>query len=454
MSRELDHFGILVRNDRRSEERAFVGGKDFRLTCRAVTSYLRTPLSDRMVDMLRIASTVYFADRIIRRDRSRGCEGWPRNITCSLGLRDIRFWEQPNIHTLVEETIGFVSGDKWNLRLSSDTSNPNPHSHRLQLSDTPPLVFLYSGGLDSAAGLACRLGNGIDRPLLPVVVRHRSDIGKATLKQLNVLGDYFHTDLRPLIIPLSMKRPKRLWAEESSQRARSFLFVAVGGVVAWVTNSGSLEVFESGIGAINAPLLAGMEGSQATRSCHPVFLEKMSRLLSIAAERPINVVLPFKDYTKGEIVRGLSGQRLHDIARSTISCANIHCAAIDKSCGFCPACIFRRLAFHAARIEESGGSYEYDLLSPAFGHIAPRRLQYLSAFLLMVDHLAELDERRLPIVVSRHLRQTGIVKDEKQMQLYIDLYQRYRGEWWSFLKTAKASGCSWGDQVDLPTEAA
>jgi hypothetical protein len=72
----------------------------------------------------------------------------------------------------------------------------------------------------------------------------------------------------------------------------------------------------------------------------------------------------------------------------------------------------------------------------------------------MVDHLAELDERRLPIVVSRHLRQTGIVKDEKQMQLYIDLYQRYRGEWWSFLKTAKASGCSWGDQVDLPTEAA
>ena len=56
MNRELDQFGILVRDNRRSEERSFIAGKHFRLTGKAITDYLRSPLSDRMVDMLALPS--------------------------------------------------------------------------------------------------------------------------------------------------------------------------------------------------------------------------------------------------------------------------------------------------------------------------------------------------------------------------------------------------------------
>ena len=53
---------------------------------------------------------------------------------------------------------------------------------------------------------------------------------------------------------------------ERSRRCRSFLFAAVGAVAAAISEVTKVEVFESGIGAINLPLLAGMVGSRATRA--------------------------------------------------------------------------------------------------------------------------------------------------------------------------------------------
>ena len=67
--------------------------------------------------------------------------------------------------------------------------------------------------------------------------------------------------------------------EEKSQRTRSFLFVATGGVVSATTASTELEMYESGVGAINVPLLAGMEGSQATRSAHPSTRDRFSLMM-------------------------------------------------------------------------------------------------------------------------------------------------------------------------------
>jgi 7-cyano-7-deazaguanine synthase in queuosine biosynthesis len=164
-----------------------------------------------------------------------------------------------------------------------------------------------------------------------------------------------------------MVSPKKLAGEEEiSQRARSVVFIGVGGVVAWAAGASAVELYESGIGAINSPLLASMEGSQATRGTHPKHLALMSNLLSLASEREIRVTLPFVGMTKGEVTKCLSG--FPELARSTVSCAHYPIRKIRgggwKSCGFCPACIFRRVALHSAGIEESENRYEYDLLNP------------------------------------------------------------------------------------------
>jgi len=458
MKRNFEQFAVRVLDNCRSKERHFVAGQHFRLDHQAISDYLRVPLADRMVDLLRIASTVYFVDRVVRRNRSGKTKEWARSITCSIELRDAGFWGRPEIQELLEQTVGFVSGDNWSFEFKQGKDKENPCGHRLKLADTPPLVCLYSGGLDSAAGLACRLTEGIDRPIIPVVIRHRSDIAKTAVRQLKGLEDHFGTSLFPLTTMLSTVRPRRLGSEEPSQRARSFLFLSVGGVVAWATDSEGFELYESGIGAVNVPLLAGMEGSQATRSCHPAFVKGMARLLSLVAERPIAVRLPYIGLTKGEVVKGLLPTELQQLSRSTVSCVNYPVRhkrdRTWKACGVCPACIFRRVSLHAAGVEDFPEIYDLDLLSPVFDRSGPKKLKYLKAFLLFVDHLADLNENRLPIVLVRHLRETDMLDSGVSVQSCIDLYQRYRTEWLGFLARAQSNGCQWANLIDLPARAA
>jgi len=458
MRREFEKFDVRVFDHRRSEERQVLAGQHFRLDCQAISRYLQVPLTDRMVDLLRIASTVYFVDRIVRRDRSGKSNGWARRITCSFQVRDLGFWGCPETRETLEQTVGFVSGDRWSFDFSAETNKHNPCCQRLKLSDTPPLVCLYSGGLDSAAGLAYRLSTDIARPAIPVVIRHRTDIAKTAVRQLKLLENHFGTSLSPLSVMMSTVRPKRLGPEESSQRARSFLFLSVGGVVAWATDSDHVELYESGVGAINVPLLASMEGSQATRSCHPAFLREMATLLSLAAEKQIEFRLPFLEFTKGEIVQKLSLLGLQSLARATVSCVSYPLRHLRdrgwKSCGVCPACVFRRLALHAGGIDESPEIYDLDLLDPVSDRMGPKKLRYLKAFLLLVDQLGELDENRLPIVFDRHLRETGVLGSEISLASCLDLYRRYRKEWLAFLERARSNGCRWSNLIDLPGKAA
>lgn len=251
-----------------------------------------------------------------------------------------------------------------------------------------------------------------------------------------------------------MTAPQRLvHCEESSQRARGFLFVAVGGAVAAVTKASRVEMYESGVGAINAPLLAGMEGSQATRSAHPTFLRKMSRLLSVVSEHPIDVTLPFKQLTKGELVCSLNSPELRELARATVSCVSYPLRhRTRKSCGLCAACLFRRVAMHAAGIDEAGDTYQNDVLNHL--SVAPKKLNYLKAFLNQIDSLAETDCGRLPVSISKHLYQTDLVERGGSTEVYVNLYKKYRREWLAFVAKAETNGCQWANLIDLPPKAA
>jgi 7-cyano-7-deazaguanine synthase in queuosine biosynthesis len=460
MKRNREQFRIRVTDDRRGVEREFIAGRDFQLSSIEITDRLLLPLFVRMHDMLRIAAAVYVADRLVMRDRKRSGT-WSRTISCSVEVRQPGFWSDVSVHDTVNEAVSYVSGDEWYFDFVNDVS---PNEHRLQQMisesfDVPPVVSLYSGGLDSAAGMARRLQGGINGPVIPVVVRHRPDIVRKTNEQLRLLKREFHAQLYPVCMPMSMKSPKKLSAsEETSQRARSFLFVAVGGVVAWAARSSAVEIYESGIGAINAPLLAGTEGSQATRSTHPKFLKLMSRLLGLAAEHQIDVVLPYIHLTKGEVAKSLAAGTLPELARLTVSCAHYPIRKDKgvgvKSCGICPACIFRRVALHSVGIEELGNGYEYDLLNPQSCPVDWKHNKYLDAFLNQIDGLAVTDEGRLPSPVAQHLIRTEVVRVEESQQAFVDLYRRYRGEWLRFVKQARLNGCGWANRIDLPGQAA
>src|SRR5207244_2395414 len=147
---------------------------------------------------------------------------------------------------------------------------------------------------------------------------HQSQQRQRVRDQLDMVRRRCGGRFEPLIVPAEMKRPLRC-EEETSQRCRAFLFACLGGVAAAMNKSPAVEVFESGVGAVNLPLGGWMMGSRATKSCHPHFLRLTSKIISLAADRDIAFRLPFRRLTKAEVVGSLAGD-LEDLARLTVSC--------------------------------------------------------------------------------------------------------------------------------------
>lgn len=427
-----------------------VAGRHFLLDRHCFGQHLRAALSGRMVDLLRIATTVYLIDRLSKRSRSAP-DGWPRWLRVSIEVHDPEFWSGDPVRGLLGECVDFVGGDGWEFQFTPDPSGrPACHGGWLDFDD-PLVVCLYSGGLDSAAGLAERLRRPTSRQIIPVLVRHHTGQRRLVERQLAALSGRYGVGLKPLVPVVWTMAPSRLLDEEASQRCRPFLFAAAGGVAAWMSGAAGVEVYESGVGAVNLPLMAGMVGSKATKSSHPNFLRLMSRLLTTASGREISFRLPYLDRTKAEVVRTLAEDGLDDVARSTASCVHYPLReAARKQCGACPACIFRRQAMITAGIEEPADAYKYALFGPAgvVNRIDDRRLAYLKAFLMQVEKLADLDGRpAIPRFFRRHLVGTGVVAQGEPLAPYVELYRRYRSEWLALVARGRAEGWTWAEML-------
>jgi 7-cyano-7-deazaguanine synthase in queuosine biosynthesis len=316
-----------------------------------------------------------------------------------------------------------------------------------------PLVCLYSGGLDSAAGLVARISESPTRPVFPVTVWHQPRQRHLVDHQYQFLRRHYRersvaVEINPLIIKVAMSWSSNYAKkhQETSQRSRSFLFTAVGAITAIMNGQRHIEMFESGVGAINLPLMAGMVGSKATKSSHPEFLRTMSKLVSLIADDEVKFTLPFVSKTKGELVSSLAVDDLGSLAHMTASCIHYPIRKKHfKQCGLCPGCIFRRSALRAAGIDEDGNLYGYDFLGQPdlINHLPDNRLRFLSAFLLQVAHLRNIEnEERLPSMFERHVV-PGIVPKGESQKGVIELLGRYRDEWLEIVAEARERGHAW-----------
>jgi 7-cyano-7-deazaguanine synthase in queuosine biosynthesis len=355
--------------------------------------------------------------------------------------------------------LKFLSEDYWQIDLVSspytlDLGQLSFSSDWKPLAEDP-IVCLYSGGLDSAAGLVRRISEYGDHKIAPVLVAHQKGQRPLVQRQLKVMSHQTKVTLKPLVLPFLMQNPKKLGrAEEPTQRSRSFLFCAAAGVMAAMIEAQSIEMMESGIGAINLPLMAGMVGSKATRNSHPAFLSRFSQLLQLVTDRDFHIDLPHLYLTKAELVRSLRLANLEKLAMDTVSC--IHYPLREskaKQCGVCSACIFRRQAVAASGIDEPEGQYKYELLGRKSNEIPGNKLDDLRAFLLQVDKLSSLDySDQLPPCAMRHLRSTEVITDNRIPAELVSLYRRYRQEWLAFIECGCKKGWEWTGMM-VPTSA-
>lgn len=161
-------FNVFYWTGAQAQVATLRAGKHFRIDIDAINRFCLTDLPRRLLDFLRLASAVYVVDRLVKR-RSRKPA---RKIGLKVEVFDREFWDSGGVRATIEETVNFLGGDFWDIEFLKDTG---PYWRKLQLlpnhdARQSPLVALYSGGLDSAAGLAWRIANEPTRSIIPVSV--------------------------------------------------------------------------------------------------------------------------------------------------------------------------------------------------------------------------------------------------------------------------------------------
>lgn len=428
-------------------------GEHFRFDIERIEDFFSDRLPSPMIDLLRIAMAAYVADRLIRRRQRDQQRQWSRRIKLKVGVLEPMFWDTDDIRESLLDCLEFLTDDSWDISFEQDDRRrPRDIQRHLFPPSPESRLCLYSAGLDSAAGLGTQLLRSSERPTIPITVWHQGGQRYNVEKQIDLLRTRSGAELTPLIFKAHLLWGSReRWKEEPTQRSRAFLFMAAGAATAFLCRSSDVEVYESGIGAINLPLMTGMNGSRTTRSTHPEFLRRMSELVSTVASRTIIFSLPFWENTKAQMTRQLADAGLHELARATVSCVSYPLREKQsKQCGICPACIFRRQAMLTAGIIEADNTYKYDLFSAPEVVKQPsmKHLTHLKAFLMQIAELEQVQAgRRLPDRVLRHLMGTGLLTSGQSSAHFIRLLSEYRQEWLHLAHQAERRGYSWAKLI-------
>ena len=139
-------------------------------------------------------------------------------------------------------------------------------------------------------------------------------------------------------------------AREPTQRARSFLFAALGAVNGAAIRPQYDQVFRERHRR-RRTCRRSLRSSAVARPERPILqvLQGFERLLSTILARPLEVSNPYIWLTKAQVVNLIMQQGFGDLIRCTRSCPRIReMSNLHTHCGRCSQCIDRRFAILAS----------------------------------------------------------------------------------------------------------
>lgn len=257
-----------------------INGADatFRLRTDPIETSLVTSLSSDLVDLLEIASAVFFADTTARRGGDKRLSlgaTWRRDLALHLAVRHPEFWSKPDVTAALTDAVEFLTGDRVTFEFVAKPVEPvaEPYLPLQKASDGfhAKEVILFSGGLDSFAGA---LGALKDRRENVILVTHRS-APKAITRQVR-LSDHLRQEFGNRFLHLHVRATRAgSVSSETTQRSRSFLFACLGYAVARMAGADRISFYENGVVSHNLPIDAQVIETMASRTTHPLALRKL-----------------------------------------------------------------------------------------------------------------------------------------------------------------------------------
>ena len=324
---------------------------------------------DRILDLLEIAAYVFCADRLTSRGNKASVEShsWARSFYFVIKVRDFAFWDRADVKERLKETLVFMSGDQTyhfsfqpghstdptNL-FDQETFQIEPHQNTK--------VILFSGGLDSLAGIVDCLENSSDQLCL---ISHRSGQPETARTQdqlVRALHQRYPNRIRHYKFYCSLRQIR---AREETQRTRSFLYTAIAYALSHALSQREIFVYENGITSINFPKRQDLMNARASRTTHPKTIMCLENFFVPIYEPKVKIVTPFLWKTKTEIYQVLSEVGREDLITSTVSCSQtLQHTGQATHCGGCSQCIDRRFAAYGSKLDDvdDSGIYTFDFI--------------------------------------------------------------------------------------------
>jgi hypothetical protein len=352
--------------DRRLVELDSIGNKaNVNIRFENVAKVFGQHLSPRLVDFLEIASYVFSADCATPRGKAwadeSSTEPWSRDFAFVIPVRDLAFWTSLKVKSLLEDVLTFLSNDRFSF-IFEKLKHDRPASQeylKFEFKDwpfhAPNRVLMFSGSLDSLAGAVETSKSGEKS----VLVSHRpvSTMSARQRRLFDELRKEFPGQL--LHVPVWINKAGR-FGQEPTQRSRSFLFAALGTVVAHSINAGGVRFFENGVVSLNFPVADEVVRSRASRTTHPITLQLLQSLSAAVVERDFAIDNPYLHKTRTDVVGILSALGVPHLIAHTCSCAHsMFKPRTQWHCGTCSQCIDRRFAITAAGLAKYDSETDY-----------------------------------------------------------------------------------------------
>ena len=352
-------------------------------------------LDPAVADLIELAAAVQMVDRMERRPPARcGGDSWARELRLVVGVRNLDLWQADGVRGQLRELLVWLTDDGWEIDFVARAGSVRPGESFRFLFQNPTegeIVSLYSGGLDSFAGLALELSEDTVPVLVSVVPNTRQ--GASQSQTLYSLQEQFGIAVSRVAVTCHLRGVQ---SRESSNRTRGFGFLSVAASVAAMSDISTVHVYENGIGAINLPYSRAQAGAQSTRSMHPKTLHRAGALFSAVLDHPIMFVNTNQYRTKGELCRRMP-VALHSSVPGVMSCdtAFVHRASKVPNCGSCTSCLLRRQALWSADLGRLDRQTQYrrDVVDPGTTNPdAPRDLKMMLSQAARMERALSGDE--------------------------------------------------------------
>jgi|ERR1700678_568131 7-cyano-7-deazaguanine synthase in queuosine biosynthesis len=336
-------------------------------------------------DLLNIAGTVFAVDRGLPRGER---EEFARRIELSIPIVNVARL-QPLVPE-IERVLRFLSNDGWRLTLRQQNG---VLEQALTVSQNDGKTLLFSGGLDSLAA-AVEFGKNSQLHLVSHVTRNQQT--RNTQQELvDILSQSGMTLPHDQFFVSSRDAQNFNHDVESTQRTRSFLFMALGALVARrLGHSKVLMMAENGQLAIHLPLNHARVGAFSTHTAHPDVLAMMQRVIQTSLAVKFEILNPYVYRTKGEVIETLWKELQNTIPVSSSCWRNTRLPQGATHCGECIPCYVRRIAIETHGADQTAYArniFVENITSLAATDEGRRNLVDLCEFIVRFNRESELE---------------------------------------------------------------